>query len=328
MSKKIAIIGSGPAGLTAAIYTSRANLQTFVFTGNEPGGQLTTTTEIENFPGFAEGIMGPLLMENMRKQAERFGTQVLQKEIKNLEMGENRKFKVIDNYNESDEYDAIIIASGASARYLGLQGEERFIGKGYHSCATCDGFFYRGKNIIVVGGGDSAMEEANFLSKFADNVTILNRTDNFRASKIMLERTQNNPKVKIEGNKSIVQLIGEDKLSSVKIRDNNSGNVEERQIDGVFVAIGHNPNTNFVNGSIARDELGYLVRLSEKHFANRLENDDQIKLATKFKTMSEVAGIFLAGDVNDHIYRQAITAAGEGAKAAIDCERWIETKLV
>ncbi len=316
MTHKLAILGSGPAGYTAAIYTARAFVDTTIYAGMQPGGQLTLTTEVENFPGFPEGIMGPQLMENMQKQAERFGTKVLQKSVTKLEQS-GKQFKVYDNYGGSAIFDAVIIASGASARYLGIAGEEKYFGKGYHSCATCDGFFYRDKDVLVVGGGDSAMEESNFLSKFARSVTIVHRSDKFRASPIMLKRSQDNPKIHFIMNAEISALHGEDKLTSVTLNSTNNqplklgqnianeAHLVQKDIEtnALFVAIGHTPNTDFAKGFLTMDELGYLL--------------------PEHNTMSNIEGIFVAGDVADRHYRQAITAAGEGCKASLDVEKYL-----
>jgi thioredoxin reductase (NADPH) len=307
-NKKIAIIGSGPAGLTAAIYTSRANLETTIFTGMQPGGQLTTTTEIENFPGFPEGIMGPELMDNMQKQAERFGTKVVMANVDKLECGEKegkKEFEVKYSAGQSDKFDSVIIASGASARYLGIEGEGQWIGKGYHSCATCDGFFYKDKTIAVVGGGDSAMEESNFLTKFAKKVYLIHRREGFRASKIMLERAKKNPKIEFMLNFRITEFHGDKTVNGVTLENTQTHKKSKLDLDGVFVAIGHIPNTKFVGGLLTMDEAGYLSPTN--------------------KTMSEIEGVFICGDVEDKEYRQAITAAGEGCKAAMDCEKWLES---
>jgi thioredoxin reductase (NADPH) len=308
--KSVAIIGSGPSGLTAAIYTSRASLKTTVFSGIQPGGQLTTTTEIENFPGFVDGIMGPDLMENMQKQATRFGSDVQFAEVKGIKLNKQegkKRFTVQADTGEVD-FDAVIVASGATARYLGLPGEEEWVGKGYHSCATCDGFFYRGKEIAVVGGGDSAMEEAQFLTKFATKVYLIHRNDNFRASKIMLDRAKANEKIEFITHSQIKEFIteGED-FNGVKLEDTQTSEMRDLPLSAVFVAIGHIPNSTFAKGLLTMDQVGYLQ--------------------PKTLTMSEVEGIFIAGDVEDQRYRQAITAAGEGCKAAMDCEKWLEGNL-
>jgi thioredoxin reductase (NADPH) len=327
---KVGIIGSGPSGLTAAIYTARANLDTTVYLGNQPGGQLTTTTEIENFPGFPEGIMGPDLMENMQKQAQRFGATMEPSLVQKIEIGQypdgKPKFTVQDT-GKTSEFNAIIIASGASARYLGLPNEERFIGKGYHSCATCDGFFYRGKTIAVVGGGDSAMEEANFLTKFADKVYLIHRKDSFRASKIMQERALANPKIEVMWNTVITELKGEGKLSSVELEDTVTHAKRDMPLDGIFVAIGHIPNSNFAQGILTMDEAGYLIPKSKQIAKMVLEQgyEHPDMNLPQFPTMSDIPGIFIAGDVEDKMYRQAITAAGDGCRAAMDCEKWLES---
>ena len=309
-SKKIAVIGSGPSGWTAAIYTSRAQLQTDVYLGVQPGGQLTTTTEIENFPGFVDGIMGPDLMQNMQKQAERFGANSLYKTVRELKIDRDKKHYTLVHDTGEDTYDAVIIASGASARYLGLEGEEKFIGKGYHSCATCDGFFYKDKVMAIVGGGDSAMEEANFLTKFGSKVYLIHRSDSYRASKIMLERAKANEKIEFLEWTKVVELVGQeetpDKLDHVVIEDTKTGERKDLDIDGLFVAIGHIPNSDFVQGKLTMDEAGYLQ--------------------PEHRTMSNIEGIFIAGDVEDTVYRQAITAAGDGCRAAMDLEKWLEAQ--
>ena len=325
---KVAIIGSGPSGLTAAIYTARGSLDTTVFAGNQPGGQLTTTTEIENFPGFIDGIMGPDLMENMQKQAERFGAKVIYSNVSNILINQNSESNNVAGNEENREFglefdgkveyfDGIIIASGAKARYLGLADEEKWIGKGYHSCATCDGFFYKDKVIAVIGGGDSAMEEANFLTKFATKVYIIHRNNNFRASKIMLDRARNNPKIIFIENKTITKLMGEEIISSVELTDTVSGATENFNLDGIFMAIGHIPNSEFAKNTLDMDAAGYL--LNQTHLPQESRN-------SKFDSSSKIGGIFVAGDIQDTKYRQAITAAGDGCKAALDLEKWLGEK--
>jgi len=298
---KCLIIGSGPAGYTAAIYAARASMNPVLYQGMQPGGQLTTTTEIENFPGWPEGIMGGELMERTQKQAEKFGAKVEFAVVNEIEVLENaeHKFKV-----SNQEFDAVIIASGASAKYLGIPNEESWIGKGYHSCATCDGFFYKNKVIAVAGGGDSAMEEANFLTKFASKVYIIHRNDTFKASEIMLKRAQNNEKIEFLTNKVITAFEGKDHVEKIMLIDNKTNETSELEISGVFVAIGHKPNTDFVKQMLPVDNLGYLSKTEG--------------------TMTSISGIFAAGDVADKHYRQAITAAGDGCKAAIDCMHWLE----
>ena len=319
MSKhKIAIIGSGPSGLTAAIYTSRASIATQVFMGSQPGGQLTTTTEIENFPGFIEGIMGPELMTNMEEQAKRFGAVMTQESVTNIKWNkENNQFLVVTGSGEY-QFDSIIIASGASSKYLGLEGEEAWIGKGYHTCATCDGFFYRGKTICVVGGGDSAMEEANFLTKFATKVYLIHRSDNYRASQIMLDRAKANPKIEFMPYEAITEFITEGRnFKGVKIQNQKDKSIKELALDGVFVAIGHNPNSQFTTElNLTKDEIGYLIPQS------MVNPEDRV---SQYSSGTTIPGLFVAGDVEDKVYRQAITAAGNGCKAAIDAERYLES---
>jgi thioredoxin reductase (NADPH) len=321
-NKKIAIIGSGPSGLTAAIYTARASLDTDVFMGIQPGGQLTTTTEIENFPGFVDGIQGPELMMNMENQAKRFGAKMKQEEVSNIEVIKNtdqtvNKFKIVSSQGTS-EYDGVIIASGASARYLGLAGEMEWVGKGYHTCATCDGFFYRGKEIAVVGGGDSAMEEANFLTKFATKVYLIHRSDDYKASKIMLDRAKANPKIVFMPYNTVNSfIITNNQFKGVKIKDEKTQLISDLNIEGLFVAIGHIPNTQFTGSlSISKDQIGYLIPQSMVNPEDRVSH---------YQTGTTIPGLFVAGDVEDSVYRQAITAAGKGCQAAIELERYLET---
>lgn len=316
----VAIIGSGPSGLTAAIYTARAELETTIITGLEPGGQLTTTTEIENFPGAWDqntkaGMMGPDLMQLIQKQAEHFGAKSILTEVRGIEIDDKAEKKfTLDLGGKKESFNAVIVASGASAKYLGIPGEEKFIGKGYHSCATCDGFFYRQKTIAVIGGGDSAMEEANFLTKFADKVYLIHRREEFRASKIMLERAKANPKVEFMLNKAPQDFLGKEEVTGLVLKDTVTGEISNLDLDGVFVAIGHIPNTGFVKGQLSMDETGYLIPQAKRPPEER---------TSQYGTMSEIPGIFIAGDVEDKTYRQAITAAGGGCKAAMDCEKWL-----
>ncbi|BDQ02594.1 thioredoxin-disulfide reductase [Ignavibacterium sp.] len=307
---KVAIIGSGPAGLTAAIYTARANLNPVVFEGLQPGGQLTITTEVENFPGFEHGIQGPELMDIMRKQAHRFGAQSIYKDITEVDFSK-RPFK-LKSYDEEYFADAVIISTGASARLLGLESEAKYMGYGVSACATCDGFFFKGLKVIVVGGGDTAMEEANFLTKFASEVIIVHRRDEFRASKIMLDRAKKNPKIKFVTNKVIKEVLGVEeggkkRMTGVLLEDTKDHSVTQLDADGLFIAIGHKPNTELFKNYLEMDETGYLI----------------VKPGS---TYTNVEGVFAAGDVADKKYRQAITAAGTGCMAALDAERWLEAQ--
>lgn len=304
MADKVIIIGSGPAGLTAALYSARADLQPLLFEGSQAGGQLMLTTDVENFPGFPDGILGPDLMDRIRKQAARFETRIETADVTKVDFTV-RPFKV---WVGADEYqaDSVIISTGASARWLGVPGEERLRGRGVSACATCDGFFFRDKTIMVIGGGDSAMEEALFLTKFATKVTIVHRRDEFRASAIMAKRALEHPKIEVLWDTVVEEMLGDDELTAVKLRNVKSDEIVEMPIDGLFVAIGHSPNTEIFRGQLEMDEVGYL------------------KLRGDGSTATSVDGIFAAGDVADALYRQAITAAGTGCQAAIDAERWLD----
>jgi len=301
--RDVIIIGSGPAGLTAALYTARADLSPLMFEGLEPGGQLMLTTEVENFPGFPDGRMGPELMADMRKQAERFGAQIISANVTAVDFTKGSPHTVVVG-DEEHRARTVIISTGATARWLNLPNEQRLIGRGVSSCATCDGFFFRGKELVVVGGGDSAMEEATFLTKFATKVTVVHRRDELRASKIMQDRALANPKIEFRWNSEVVDLGGEEVLTHLVLRDVVTGEVEEFRTDGLFLAIGHDPATILFREQLDLDEQGYIV-------------------VAEPTTATSVDGVFAAGDVVDHVYRQAITAAGMGCKAAIDAERWL-----
>ena len=305
--RDVIILGSGPAGYTAALYTARANLKPLLFTGLQPGGQLTITTEVENYPGFPTGIQGPELMDHMRAQVARFGTEILDTMVEKVDFSK-RPFRV---WADGTEYQSksVIVATGASALLLGLPSETKFMGFGVSACATCDGFFFKEKKVVVVGGGDTAMEEAHYLTRFCPEVILVHRRDVFRASKIMLERAQANPRIRFMVNHELVEVQGVEnqKVTGVKLRDTKTGAITDLAVDGVFIAIGHKPNTEFLEGQLETDPKGYVV-------------------VAPGSTHTTVEGVFAAGDVHDSVYRQAVTAAGTGCMAAIDAERWLEAQ--
>lgn len=307
--EKVVILGTGPAGLTAAIYLARANMNPLVIEGNQPGGQLTITTEVENFPGFVDGIMGPELMDNMRKQSERFGTRFKSGWVTKVDLSK-RPFKLQIGNDEAIETESLIISTGASAKMLDIPGEKENMGAGVSACATCDGFFFRNKKVIVVGGGDSALEEANFLTKFADEVVIVHRRNELRASKIMQDRARANNKISWELNKTPIEVVtGETGLQGLKVKNNETNEDELIEANGIFVAIGHTPNTSFLKGQINTDEKGYINVIPGT-------------------TETNIPGVFACGDVQDKKYRQAITAAGTGCMAALDVEKFLEDSVV
>jgi len=302
--RNVVIVGAGPAGYTAAVYTSRANLKPLQFCGYQAGGQLMTTTEVENYPGFRHGIMGPDLMAEMRAQAERFGTEMIDKDVERVDFS-SRPFRV---WVEGEEIAAksVIVATGAKSKTLGIPGEERLMGHGVSTCATCDGAFFKQKPICVLGGGDSAMEEANFLTRFGSRVYVIHRSETLRASKIMQQRCLDNPKVEFVWNTVVEEALGDKKLEALRLRNVKSGETRDFPTDAFFIAIGHVPTTAFLGGQLTTDENAYLVT----HHGSR----------------TNVDGVFACGDCQDHVYRQAITAAGSGCMAAIDCERWLESQ--
>jgi thioredoxin reductase (NADPH) len=301
--RNVIVMGSGPAGFTAALYAARADLSPLVLKGLEAGGQLMLTTDVENFPGFADGLLGPELMDQMEKQAARFGAEILPVHVTEVDLSE-RPFTVRAG-DQVWKSHTLIVSTGASARWLGVPGEEKLRGRGVSACATCDGFFFRDRELVVVGGGDTAMEEATFLTKFASKVTIVHRRDAFRASKVMAARAFENPKIDVLWNTTIEEVLGDDAVTGVTLRDVTTGEDRPFAADGVFVAIGHDPNTALFRGSLTLDDAGY-IQVAEP------------------RTATNVPGVFAAGDVTDRIYRQAVTAAGQGCKAAIDAERFLE----
>jgi thioredoxin reductase (NADPH) len=298
------IIGSGPAGYTAAIYAARANLSVLMFQGYQVGGQLMLTSEVENYPGFEEGILGPSMMEKFEEQARRFGAEMITEDVSAIDFS-RRPFKLT---TDSGDYYArtIIISTGASAKWLGLPSEARLQGRGVSACATCDGFFFKNKDVAVIGGGDTAMEEATFLTRYASHVTVIHRRDSLRASKIMQDRAFKNPKISFIWDSDVVEVLGDDAITGLRLRNVKTGEESVLPIQGLFLAIGHKPNTDLFKGVIDMDKAGYIVPVEH--------------------TMTNIPGVFAAGDVTDHRYRQAVTAAGDGCRAAIDLERWLESQ--
>ena len=300
----VVIIGSGPAGYTAALYAARASLKVLVFQGFESGGQLMLTSDVENYPGYRDGVMGPEMMDDFEAQAARFGAEMRPDNVERVDFSE-RPFKLwAEDEDEPILARAVVIATGAKAKWLGLESEQQLMGKGVSGCATCDAFFYRGKKVAVVGGGDTAMEEAGVLAKFADEVVLIHRRDEFRASKIMLQRAENNPKITILTNTVVEEILGEDSVEGVHVRNTRTGEEQTIEVSGFFTAIGHAPATSLFEGQVEMDGSGYILQ--------------------KENTMTSVPGVFAAGDVSDTRYRQAVTAAGDGCRAAIDSERWLE----
>jgi thioredoxin reductase (NADPH) len=316
MHNKLIIIGSGPAGLTAAIYAARGGIEPVIISGNEPGGQLIFTTDVENFPGFPDAIKGPDLMENMRKQAERFGTKFVDSSVTSVDFS-SKPFQITlsgsRNRGEEEEKaethetsDVVIIATGSSAMWLGLESETRLKGKGVSACATCDGFFFKNKDVVVVGGGEVAIEEALFLSKFTNSIKVIHRRSELRATRIMQQRAFSNPKISFIWDSIVKDILGDNKVESIKLRNVQTGQISEVKCDGVFIAIGHKPNTEVFRGKIEVDSKGYLKKYN--------------------KSKTSIEGVFVAGDVYDYIYKQAVTAAGSGCKAAIDAIKYLQTK--
>lgn len=300
--RNLIVVGSGPAGYTAALYAARAQLDPLVFEGTQFGGALMTTTDVENFPGFTDGIMGPDLMEHMRSQAERFGAELRAEDVESVDLAGPVKYVTVNGKQYAAK--AVVLAMGAAARYLGVPGEQTLLGRGVSACATCDGFFFRDKDIAVVGGGDSAMEEATFLTRFARSVTIVHRREEFRASRIMLARARANEKIRWRLNAEVVEVLGEGGVTGLRLRDTVTGEESVLEVNGVFMAIGHDPRNELVRGQVDLDEKGYVRTVDRTTYTN-------------------LPGVFAAGDLVDHTYRQAVTAAGSGCSAAIDAERWL-----
>jgi thioredoxin reductase (NADPH) len=301
--RKVIILGSGPAGYTAAIYSARANLSPFMITGNEPGGQLMTTTDVENYPGYPKGVTGPDMMEELREQAERFGTEIHYDMAVKVELSQ-RPFRIEVDGGEVFTCDALIISTGATAKYLGLPSEQRLTNKGVTACATCDGHFFAGQEVAVVGGGDTAMEEAQYLTRMCSKVHLIHRRDEFRASQIMQKRTFENPKIQIHWNRAVDEVLGDQRVSGLRLRSTVDDSTEELPVTGLFLAIGHVPNSSIFAGQLDMDETGYLI-------------------VEPGSTRTKIPGVYASGDVADKIYRQAVTAAGTGCMAAIDAERWL-----
>lgn len=302
---KVVIIGSGPAGLTAALYAARADLSPIVFEGPEPGGQLTTTTDVENFPGYPDGVMGPKMMDDFRQQATRFGADCHWGMVTEVDLSK-RPFRLVVDEETELFAESVIVATGASAKWLGIPSEQRLRGKGVTACATCDGAFFRDQHVIVIGGGDTAMEEATFLTKFASKVTVVHRRDEFRASKVMQQRLFDNKKIEVKWDSTVDEVLGDPVVQGVRLKNLKTGETEVLEdVTGVFLAIGHKPNTDLFKGVLDMDETGYIITKGKTSYTN-------------------VEGVFACGDAQDHVYRQAVTAAGSGCMAAIDAERWLE----
>lgn len=316
-TRNIIIIGSGPAALTAALYTARANLAPLIFAGIKWGGQLMLTTGVENYPGFPQGILGPELMGKFREQAARFGAEIIAEDVSNVDF-KSKPFRLAAG-SKAYQSRSVIIATGAETKWLGLANEQRLIGRGISSCAPCDAFFFKDKKVIVVGGGDSAMEEALTLTKFATSVVIVHRRDEFRASKIMIDRARAKKKIAFILNSEVVDVLGKDKVEGVKIKNDKDNSVKEVPIDGIFVAIGHLPMTSLFRGQIDLDDKGYIVRKSQIHLGGGAPGN--------YKMMTSVEGVFVAGDVHDYHFRQAVTAAGYGCMAALEVEKWLDTQV-